>query len=79
MYIDNNNNDDDDSVVGSIIILLPKKENFILVPASVCGSAMIQCSSACPRIIQTNSHSSTLFIAFSPWELYIQRYSNNNK
>jgi len=31
-----------------------------------------------PKTIRTSSHSSTVFIAFNPWELYTQSINNNN-
>jgi len=31
-------------------------------------------TSSIPRMIQTNSHISTVFIAFNPWELYTQAH-----
>jgi len=31
-------------------------------------------TSSCSRTIRTNSHTSTVFIAFNPWELYTQGF-----
>jgi len=33
---------------------------------------------SCPRTIRTNSHSSSVFIAFNPWELAYKGIKNNN-
>jgi len=52
--------------------------------SSVClwhcnDSVKFSCTTpSCPRTILTNSHTSTIFIAFNHWELYIQGYKNNN-
>jgi len=40
-----------------------------------CNASMQFCTTtSCPRTIRTNSHRSTVFIAFNHWELYIHGY-----
>jgi len=70
-------------------VCLAKKEKLHSC-SSVClwhcnDSMQFFCTTpSCSRTIRTNSHTSTIFIAFNPWELYTQgylkkqKYNNNN-
>jgi len=74
----------------SSVCVWRRKSNFILVPASVCGIATIQCSSS-GRHLRVPGWSGpiaipALFLFFNSWQLYTQGYKrkkakqkNNNK
>jgi len=73
----NNNNNNNNGHKISSVSGEERETSFLFQRLSVAVqrfNAVLLPTLSIPRMIQTNSHTSTVFIAFNPWELYTQGY-----